>query len=118
MGGVSKDAWDLAAPVLQLLGATAVVVFSLMLTLWRGFAWLEERIGKRISGWGESKEFKHAVAEIVTQAAAGWNDINNRLHEEHRRGISELRKRDEERLESVKRAHQRIDGVLEKGGKG
>ena len=118
MGGLTPDSWAHAVPFFQLLFVTFLVLTALIGGLWRGFVWLDERIGKRIGAWADSKDFKSAVADIVTQAAAGWNDINNRLHEEHRRGLLELRRRDEERLESVKRAHQRIDTILEKGSRG
>jgi len=112
MGVAGPEAWQHAVPFAQLLIVIAIVLAALIGGLVKGFRWLDDRIGERIANWSTSKDFRNAVADIVTQAAAGWNDINNRLHEEHRRGIKELRDRDAERLESVKRAHQRIDALL------
>ena len=104
-------------PVAQVVGAIVFLMLGVVGGLWKGFRWLDEQIGKRIAGWSEGKEFKAAVAEIVTQAFAATSDLNNRQHEEHRRSIGELRKRDEERLDAIKRLHGRVDSVWERVGK-
>lgn len=112
MGGVTADSWAHAVPFFQLLFVTALVITALVGGLIKGFLWLDEKIGARILAWSESKDFKNAVAEIVQQSFASAMDIQNRLHEETRRSIAELRERDNERADSVKRAHQRIDSLL------
>lgn len=116
MSGLSNGAVEHTVWILEVLGVVAVVLLGVAGGLWRGFRWLDDQIGKRISGWSDSKEFKSAVAEIVTQAFAATADLNNRMHEEHRRSIGELRKRDEERADAVKRLHGRVDSVWERVG--
>jgi hypothetical protein len=116
MGAGAVDP-SLAVSVVQVVGALAAFMVAVVGLFWRGFVWLDKRIAGRIAGWADGKEFKAAVAEIVTQAFAATADINNRLHEEHRRSIGELRKRDEERLDAIKRLHGRVDSVWERVAK-
>jgi DNA-binding GntR family transcriptional regulator len=111
MNNLPPTAIEHFVPVLEIFLALLAMLFALIVGLWRGFRWLDEEIGKRINGWSESEAFKHAVAQIVTQAFAPITDINNRLHEEHRRGLAEMRKRDDERAEAIKRLHGRVDDV-------
>jgi hypothetical protein len=49
------------------------------------------------------------VTQIVNEAFAATNDINNRMHEEHRRAFSESR-------DAIKRLHGRVDHLYEKVG--
>ena len=84
--------------------------------LWSGFRWLRSQIRESFHGLTRSDEFRKVVSEIITDATSGWNDLNNRMHEEHRRSIGELRKRDEERLDAIKRLHGRVDTVWERMG--
>ncbi len=92
--------------------ALAGGLLTIIGVLWRGFVWLDRRMDARIDGWSASKGFKSAVAEVVTAAFAPAVDYQNRLHEEHRRAVAELRKRDDERAEAVKRLHQRMDDLM------
>lgn len=118
MGGLSGDAVKILVPVIEVIGALLTVLVVLVGGLWRGFRWLDGRIDERFKGLSRSDEFKAMVSKIVAEAATGWADINNRLHEEHRRGISELRKRDDERADAIKRLHGRVDSVWERIGGG
>lgn len=118
MGGLSGEAVKVLVPVIEVIGALVTVIVVLVGGLWRGFRWLDGRIDERFKGLSGSDEFKGMVSSIVSEAAAGWADINNRLHEEHRRGISELRKRDDERADAIKRLHGRVDKVWERVGEG
>ena len=113
MGNGAVDP-SLAVSVVQVVGALAGVLVTIIGVLWRGFVWLDRRMDTRIGNWSESKGFRAAVAEIVSQASAGWSDLYNRQLEDVRRSVSELRERDAERADSVKRAHQRIDGMMER----
>jgi hypothetical protein len=117
MEGLSDGAVGHTLWVLEILGLVVVVLAALIGGLVKGFRWLDTRIGERISSWSESKSFKAAVAEIVGQAFAATADLNNRMHEEHRRNFTTLLKRDEERMESVKRLHGRVDSLWERVGK-
>jgi hypothetical protein len=97
-------------PVAQVLGAIVIMLLAVVAGLWRGFVWLDNRIGQRISGWAESKPFAAAVTQIVNEAFAATNDLNNRQHEEHRQNFKESR-------EAVKRLHGRVDHLWEKVGR-
>ena len=63
----------------------------------------------RIAGWADSKPFANAVTQIVNEAFSATSDLNNRMHEEHRRAFSESR-------EAIKRLHGRVDHLYEKAG--
>ena len=112
MNGLNGNAVDHLVPVVQIVVGMIVLLVALIGGLWRGFVWLDKRIGSRIAGWADSKDFKQAVADIVSQASAGWSDLYNRQLEDVRHTLKELRERDAERADSVKRAHQRIDGMM------
>ncbi len=116
MGSLSGGAVEHLMPVVEILGGLVIVLAVIVGGLWRGFRWLDGRIDERFKGLTHSDEFKAMVSAIVTEAAAGWADINNRLHEEHRRSIGELRKRDDERADAIKRLHGRVDAVWERVG--
>ena len=117
MSNLSSGAVDHLVPVVEvvvlLIGALGVIAGG----LWAGFRWLRGQIRDSFHGLTRSDEFRKVVAEIITDATAGWNDLNNRMHEEHRRSIGELRKRDEERLDAIKRLHGRVDSVWERVAK-
>jgi hypothetical protein len=117
MNSLSADAAGHLLPVVEivvlLVGATVAVIG----VGWAGFVWLRGQIRESFSGLMRSDEVRKIVSEIITEATAGWNDINNRMHEEHRRSIGELRKRDEERLDAIKRLHGRVDSVWERVSK-
>jgi len=111
--GLSPSSVEHAFPFIQLMVAAGVLLVGLVGGLWRGFVWLDQRIAARIETWSTSPGFESAVTRIVTQAFTATADLNNRLHEESRRSISELRKRDEERLDAIKRLHGRVDKLWE-----
>lgn len=113
MGNGAVDP-SLAVSVAQVVGALVAALLTIIGVLWRGFVWLDKRMDTRIGNWSESKGFRAAVAEIVSQASAGWSDLYNRQLEDVRRTVKELRERDNERADSVKRAHQRIDAMMER----
>jgi hypothetical protein len=104
---------SLAVSVAQIVGALAAALLTIVGVLWRGFVWLDKRMDDRIAKTSESKGFRAAVAEIVGQAFSATAEIYNRQLEDIRRSIGELRERDAERADSVKRAHQRIDGMMQ-----
>jgi hypothetical protein len=110
MGGLSPGAVEHFMPVAQVIGAIVIILLAVVGGLWRGFVWLDQRIASRIAGWAESKPFAAAVSQIVNEAFAATNDLNNRMHEEHRRNFTETR-------EAVKRLHGRVDHLFEKVGK-
>ena len=100
-----------------------VIIFSVVGTLiavsgglWVGFKWLRGQIRDEFHGLTGSDEFKKVVGNIITDATAGWNDLNNRLHEEHRRSFSDVKRRDEERADAIKRLHGRVDDVWKRIG--
>ena len=64
----------------------------------------------------ESAGFRQLVTEIITEASAGWNDLNNRQHEEHRAAVKALARRDEERASAITRLHERVDALWERVG--
>lgn len=113
MGLLSGEAAGSLLPVAEVLGLLVVIAGG----LWAGFRWLREQIKESFQNFTKGDDFKRVVSGIIAEATAGWNDINNRMHEEHRRSIAELRKRDEERAEAVKRLHGRVDSVWERVGK-
>jgi DNA-binding GntR family transcriptional regulator len=113
--GGSVDS-SLAVSVTVVVVALAGGLITILGVLWRGFVWMDRRMDERIGKWSDSKGFRSAVAEIVSQASAGWSDLYNRQLEDVRHTLKELRERDAERADSVKRAHQRIDGMMERGG--
>ena len=112
MGGAVDS--SLAVSVTFIVVALASGLLTVIGVIWRGFVWMDKRMDTRIGNWSESKGFRAAVAEIVSQASAGWSDLYNRQLEEVRRSVLELRERDAERADSVKRAHQRIDSMMER----
>jgi len=114
MNGAGAIDPTLAMSVVQVVGSLAVALVAIIGVLWRGFVWLDRRMDARISGWSESSGFRSAVREIVSQASHGWSDLYNRQLEDIRRTLAEVRERDAERADSVKRAHQRIDGIMER----
>jgi hypothetical protein len=114
MGGVSPGAVEHWAWAAEVLVAFVVGLLTIAGGLIAGFRWLRAEIHTSFKEFTRGDDFKRVVSGIIADATAGWNDIQNRLHEEHRRNIADLRGRDAERLESVKRAHQRIDAMMER----
>jgi DNA-binding GntR family transcriptional regulator len=101
----------LAVSVTFIVVALAAALISVIGVIWRGFIWMDRRMDQRIAGWSSSAGFRAAVAEVVSAAFAPAADYQNRLHEEHRRAFTELRKRDDERADAVKRLHGRMDDL-------
>lgn len=118
MSGLSGGAVDHLIPVVEIIVVLVGALLAIAGGLVAGFRWLRGEIRESFQNFTKGDDFKRVVSEIITEATAGWNDINNRLHEEHRRSIGELRKRDDERADAIKRLHGRVDSVWEKvGGK-
>jgi DNA-binding GntR family transcriptional regulator len=115
VSGLSAGAVDssLAVSVTVVVVALAGALLTIIGVLYRGFIWLDRRMDDRIGKWSDSSGFRSAVREIVGQASAGWSDLYNRQLEDVRHTLKELRERDAERADSVKRAHQRIDGMMQ-----
>lgn len=118
MGGLSPSAVEHAVPVVQIVVGLVVGTFAVIGAVWGGFVWLRARIVEEFHGLTKSDAFKKVVGEIIVEATHGWNDINNRQHEEHRRALAELRKRDDERADAIKRLHARVDSIWERMGGG
>jgi DNA-binding GntR family transcriptional regulator len=116
MSGLSGGAVDHLVPVVEIVALLVGALVAIAGGLWAGFRWLRGQIRESFEGLTRSEQFRKVVSEIVTDATVGWNDLNNRLHEEHRRSIAELRKRDDERADAVKRLHGRVDSVWERIG--
>ena len=81
MGNGAVDP-SVAVSVVQVVGALAGVLVTIVGVLWRGFVWLDKRMDARIGTWSESSGFRSAVREIVSQASAGWSDLYNRQLED------------------------------------
>ena len=81
--------------------------------LWGGFRWLRKQIRDEFNGLTKSAGFRALISEIIADANAGHLDLQNRMHEEHRRSISELRKRDDERAHAITRLHERVDKIIQ-----
>lgn len=114
MSGLSGDAVGHLLPVVEVLVLLVGALLAIAGGLWAGFRWLRGQIRESFQSFTTGDDFKRVVSGIITEATSGWNDINNRLHEEHRRSISDLRKRDEERVDAIKRLHGRVDSVWER----
>lgn len=101
MGGLSGGAVEHLIPVVEIVAALFVALVAIVGTLWGGFRWLRGVI---------AEEFKALVLE--------WTAANDRRHAEHDRAIEDLRERDNERAEAVKRLHGRVDAVWERVPRG
>ena len=112
--GTVEHFYPVVAIVLTVFGTLVAVAGG----LWIGFKWLRGQIRDEFHGLTGSEEFKKIVGNIITDATSGWNDLNNRQHEEHRRNFLDVKKRDEERADAIKRLHGRVDKVWEKLGGG
>lgn len=99
MGGLTSGAVEHLVPVVEIIALTVGALVALIVGFWRGFRWLDEQMTGR---------FKVLISEF-TQA-------NDRRHELHDRAITDLRDRDNERAEAIKRLHGRVDSVWERIG--
>ena len=113
---MSPEAAAHAAPFIWWAIFTVSVVVAILGAAWGGFVWLRARIKEEFQGLTASDEFKKLVRSVVSEAASGWLDIDNRQHEEHRAAVKDLRERDKERAEAVKRLHVRVDRIWERFG--
>jgi hypothetical protein len=120
---LSPGAVEHLVPVVEIVVLLGGAVVAVIVTGYAGFRWLRGQIKESFQSFTTGPDFRRVVSEIITEATAGWNDINNRLHEEHRRSFTELRKRDDElakrddeRAEAIKRLHGRVDSVWERVG--
>ena len=90
-------------PVAWVLGLAVVIVGAIVTATWRLLRWQEARI-----------------KAIVTDAAQGWTAAFQAAISEHDRRIATLEARDEERSESIRRLHTRVDEavvLVAKGGR-
>ena len=95
MDKLSGGAVEHLVPVVEIIVLTVVALVALLVGFWRGFKWLDTQITDR---------FAILIAE--------WTEANDRRHEEHARAISDLRERDIERAQAIKRTHERIDTIM------
>ena len=101
MGGLSSGAVEHLVPVVEIIALTVGALVALVIGFWRGFRWLDEQMTGR---------FKTLISEFTA--------ANDRRHELHDRAIADLRARDEERAEAIKRVHGRVDSLWERIGGG
>ena len=113
---MNADTLQHVVPVGYIIVAVVIGLVAALGTAWGGFVWLLARIDDRFKDNLKGDVFEVTVQRIVANANAGWLDIYNRQHEEHRRASEELRKRDDERAEAIKRLHGRMDSVWERLG--
>ncbi len=132
---MTPDAITHAIPFYQLLAAGVLIVVAVIGATWKLFVVYEDRqergqrsflqseafratlesvIGNKLDTWADSRQFRAAVSGIVSEAVAGWKDLEDRLHGEHRRAISEIRREGEARAETIKGIHARIDKLWER----
>lgn len=99
MGSLSGGAVEHLVPVLEIVALAVAALVTLLVAFWRGFKWLDTQMTARF-------------AELIREFTAA----NDRRHEGHDRAISDLRERDNERAEAIKRVHARVDSVWERIG--
>ena len=116
MNGLSQPGIEHAPIVVEVLVLVLGGLATLVVAIVAGFRWLRAQIRDEFENLTKSAGFRALVAEIITEASSGWNDLNNRQHEEHRAAIKGLAKRDEERAGAITRLHERVDAVWEHVG--
>ena len=109
MSGLTSGAVEHLIPVVEIIIAATVLLLAIVGGLWKGFQWLDSRMDDKFVQQTRSEEFEKVVAKVVERAAAGWADVNNRLHNEHSQRLSGLERRDEERVQAITRLHGRVD---------
>lgn len=109
MSSLSSGAVEHLVPVVEIIIGAVVVLSVIIGGLWKGFVWLDGRMDAKFTQQTKSDEFEKVITKVVERAAAGWADVNNRLHNEHSTRISGLERRDEERAQAISRLHGRVD---------
>lgn len=109
MNGLSTGAVEHLVPVVEIIVGVVIVLAALIGGLWKGFIWLDGRMDQKFKDQTRSEDFERVVTKVVEKAAAGWADVNNRLHNEHTGRINSLERRDEERASAIQRLHGRVD---------
>jgi hypothetical protein len=117
MGGLTPGAVEHWVWAAEVVAAFVVGLLAIAGGLVAGFRWLRGEIKDSFETFTSGPSFRRVVSGIISDATAGWNDIQNRLHEEHRRAIEELRKRDEERVGTIKALHGRVDKLWDRVGR-
>ena len=97
MGDLSPGAVEHAYPVMQVLLLFLAGLMTIIGGFWGGFRWLRTVI---------NDEFTKLISAFLA--------ANDRRHEAHDRAIEEMRERDNERADAIKRLHGRVDGILER----
>lgn len=95
--GAVEHFYPVVVNVLFVLGLLIVVMGG----LWGGFRWLRGVI---------QTEFTGLIKEFIA--------ANDKRHEKHEAALTDLRKRDAERADAIKRLHGRVDEVYVRFGGG
>jgi DNA-binding GntR family transcriptional regulator len=109
LNNLSGDAVQHLVPVMEIVGLMVIILLAVIGGLWKGFRWLDGRMDDKFVEQTRSEAFEKVITHVVERAAAGWADVNNRLHNEHSQRLSGLERRDEERAQSISRLHGRVD---------
>jgi DNA-binding GntR family transcriptional regulator len=109
VNSLTSGAVEHIVPVMEIIFASVIVVLTLVGGLWKGFQWLDGRMDEKFLQQTRSEAFDKVITKVVERAAAGWADVNNRLHNEHSQRLSGLERRDEERVQAITRLHGRVD---------
>jgi len=105
-------------PVGWILGAAVVGVATILGVAWRGFLWLRSQI-REVSDASNAKalsseDHKAVIRDIVQSAFTGQAEAEHHFRADVYAKFAEQRARADAQSESISRAHQRIDKVLEK----
>ena len=85
MSEMTPGAIEHLFPVLEIVAAVLVIVVTIVAGLWKGFRWLRSQMG-----------------EVVSEAFLKWSAVYDQK-------IDNLQRRDEERAQSIRTLHGRVD---------
>jgi hypothetical protein len=94
MGGLSSDGVSHLVPVAEVLALLVGGLITILVSGWKAFGWLR-------NGWRD--DLKGVLNE--------WADSHETRHQKHDADITDMRK---QMAGGLKRAHERIDAVMER----
>lgn len=99
------------APLLLALGAVFVVLGAILRGAFNLSEWNEKRTERVVTHFLASPAVQRAVAEIATAVFTTLSVKDAELRMEISTKLEDLRTRDIERMDAVRRCHQRIDDI-------